>query len=640
MSDHLILRDDPGGALLLNGNEAAARGVLEGAAQMAASYPGSPTVEIMGSLAAVAEEAGIVAEWSINEIVAMEAAAGASLAGLRALVSMKPDGLNVTLDFLTALAYTGVKAGMVIVVGDDCGAHSGVKEEDCRAFLKAAEIPVWEAATVHDAKEMTRAAFDVSEKIGLPVAVRLTTRICHGSGNVTLGELPPRERKADIGPEERFLTLGMFHAAVKKRLAAVKGLHEQSPFNVYAGPEGVKKLVIATGVCALHAAEAIRLLGLSGEVGLLRLGTSFPLPDELLAKALAPAAEVVFVEETAGFVEESVMAWTALHMSEIGMTRFRGKMDGTVAGPHGPGVGEMDPDLVINAIQSVFGGERATRRFTDTAAAEKLLDQEMPKREHTFCAGCGHRAGFWAMYRAVDRDGRGAIVLGDIGCYTLALGKTGYGVLRSVHCMGAGVGMATGLGRLGRFDFKRPVVAVLGDSTFYHAGLPAFVEAKHLNADVLLVVLDNHTTAMTGHQPHPGLPTSASGVDAARVGMESLLEGIGLPVTVRDPFDLQATETAVYDLLQQTGPRVLILRQPCALQAAREKTKTVLRVDPERCAGCGLCSRKFACPGTVWDDATNKARIDETLCNGCGVCAQLCPAGAIAAAELVPEGGA
>ncbi|MBW2619082.1 MAG: 4Fe-4S binding protein, partial [Deltaproteobacteria bacterium] len=499
----------------------------------------------------------------------------------------------------------------------------------CRALVKAAEIPLLEPASVAEAKEMARVAFDLSEKLKLPVLIRATTRICHSSGAVRLGPIAPAGQKAEMGPQDRFITHPLFHPVLKKKLAGAAKAAEASPFNRYTGPAEARRLIIASGVGAGYAQEAIASLGLADQVGLLKLGATFPLPARLILDRLQTAEEVVFFEETDPFIEEGVMVLAAQHGPKLGPIRFHGQGTGEVAGAKGPGVGELTPEIVVQSLSRLFGVEGLSSGFDDPAEALALLGGKLPKRELTFCAGCPHRASFWAMRRAIKKHDQGAIVLGDIGCYTLALARTGFHVLQTTHCMGGGLGLANGLGQLGRFGLTSPVVAVLGDSTFFHAGLPALINAKHQQANFLAVILDNLTTAMTGGQPHPGRPTGARGETAEAVEMESLIKGLGLPMAVQDPYDISATTQLINDLLAADGPRVLILRRECSLRATKAGGGPRMRVDPERCDGCGLCSREFACPANVWDEAEEKAFIDPTQCTGCGVCAQICPQGAI-----------
>ncbi len=634
MSIYAVALDQPGRAVVLTGNEAVARGAIEAGVAFAACYPGSPTAEVLPTLAQLGDRFNIYTEFSTNEKVAIEGAAAASFAGLRSLTICKADGFNVALDFATAVCLSGTKGGMVIMVGDDPNAHSSVKEEDSRFLARTANLPVLEPATVAEAKEVTRAAFELSEKIMLPVVVRCTTRICHASGDVKLGPLPPVEKQAALSRDQRYVTSTLFAQFMKGKVKTAAALAEDSPFNYYTGPDNAERIVIACGPSCAYALEAIEILGLGDSVGLLKISTTWPLPENLLLKHLKGAREVVFAEEVDSFLEDGVMTIAAKHWDEVGPVKFYGKNTGHMAGPRGAFVGELDPDTVTSCLSKIFSVPYDPPALPNAREARELVNYSMPSRELALCAGCPHRASFWAIKMAVELDGRNAIVLGDIGCYTLGLMRTGYNILQSVHCMGAGVGIACGLGKLDRFNFRQPVITVVGDSTFFHAVPQALINARYNQSDILCVILDNETTAMTGHQPHPGRGVSASGQPAGKVEIEPLLAGMGIPVTVHDPYDVEGTVGVIHRLLRESGPRALVLRRACALVAVKGRKKDRVYVNQEKCIGddCGcarFCSRVFACPANIWDSRLGKARIDEAVCNGCGVCASLCPQRAI-----------
>jgi len=611
--------------MFLSGNEALARGALEAGAGFAASYPGSPTAEVLESLSAVAAGRRIYTQWSINEKVAMEAAAAAACAGIRALTVMKGDGLNVALDFLTSLSPTGVKAGMVIMVGDDPGALSSAKEEDSRYLGRTAHLPVLEPSSVAEAPEVMRQAFELSERLRQPVMLRTVTRVCHAAGDVLLGPLPPAGGKAYWPPEERYITWIEQHQRQEDLLQAARPWAEESTLNFYEGPARPEVLAIAAGPSYHYLKEAIQDLGLEARVGVLKLVTIWPLPEKLILSHLARTRKVLFIEEIEPFLEEQVEALAARNWFQVHPLEFYGRLSPVWPGTIGR---ENDPDLCRQALAAVLEVELEVTQAPN--------DLSLPARELAFCPGCPHRASFWAIKSALKLDGRQGIVLGDIGCYTLAKGSTGFSALNTMHCMGAGVGLANGLGQLGRFGFTQPVVAVVGDSTFYHAALPALVNARYHRADLLLVVLDNRTTAMTGHQPHPGIKSDDS---SEELPLEDVVSSMGIPVSLADPYQVTATRDQIFEVLKGNGPRVLILRRTCALVAARSSTGRRARVNQEQCLGdaCGcnsFCSRVLACPAAVRDELTNKAAIDPFLCVGCGVCAQLCPRGAIVMEEV------
>jgi indolepyruvate ferredoxin oxidoreductase alpha subunit len=644
--------DAPGHVVVLSGNEAIARGALEAGLGYAAAYPGSPSSEVLGTLAAVSRERGrtgasgrLYAEWSTNEKVAMEGAAAASFAGVRSMTIAKADGINVALDFMTSIAYSGIRAGMVIVISDDPSAHSSTKEEDTRYLVRAAHLPLLEAGSVHEAKELTRWAFGLSEALGIPVVLRSVTRIAHARGTVTLGPLvsPPCDARYD--PDMRFLTVSSNHVVLHGRVERAREQFEHAPFNGYRGPVDAPSLVIAAGPGWTYAREAIERLGVQDEVGLLKLATTWPLPDALVLSHLAHATRVLVLEEIEPFLETEVKSCYAQHVETLQPIRFLGKASGHVAGPSGPCIGELTPEIVIAAVAALVGRDpssvdtRSPVAATPTplagaapAGPDSVLP-DLPARDLAFCAGCPHRASFWAIKTALALDGRDGIVLGDIGCYTLAARQTGYFMLKTVHAMGSGVGLASGFGKLAQFGFQQPVVAVVGDSTFYHAVIPALVNARYNESPVLVVVLDNGTTAMTGHQPHPGTGRSATGEATPPVPIEAVARALGFAVEIGDPRQTSETVDAVWRLLQEDGAKLLVLRSPCALLPSLKPKRTAV-VDQERCIGehCGcnrFCNRVFSCPALVWDSTRARARVDEVLCSGCGVCVDLCPREAI-----------
>ncbi|MEW5980398.1 MAG: thiamine pyrophosphate-dependent enzyme [Acidobacteriota bacterium] len=639
---------DRGIEVLLMGNEAIARGALEAGVQVVAGYPGTPSSEVVESLSRVAGSQGLYVEWSTNEKVAMEVAAAASFAGLRSMCVMKQNGVNVASDFLLHLAGSGVRAGMVLVSCDDPGALSSVNEGESRHFARMVEIPLLEPGDLQDAKDLIPWAFEISEEIRSIIMVRSVTRISHASGNVVLGAIPSDRKRAsffsdgdtfdsDRGPMCSTPVLAK-HILQQKRIARAKEIFETSRFNWYEGPQNPELLVIASSACSLYSEEAIRLLGLKDRVGLLKIATTWPLPSDLVIRHLAGTKKVLIVEEVLPFLEDHIKVLRAGLPDRIGKTEFFGKYDETL-----PNFGELDPDRVASAICRAL-------KIPDqvTAPADREGDQiagliGIPDREQTFCPGCPHRASFWVMHEALALDGRNGFVCGDIGCYCLAavIPRNGYGTMKTLHSMGSGAGLASGFGKLGPSGMDQPVLAVCGDSTFYHAAIPALINAAHHAANMILVVLDNGGTAMTGFQSHPGLPVNAMGKPVPAVDIEGICKALGARVEVRDPFDLEETRKTLNRLLkEEQGVRVLILRQACALSPQRRgKRLYAVSVDEERClgqrCGCGrLCTRIFHCPGLGWNTAKEKAVIDEAICAGCGVCALICPVGAIQRQEV------
>jgi indolepyruvate ferredoxin oxidoreductase alpha subunit len=629
----LIAQDAPGKTVLLMGNEAIARGALEAGVKVCAAYPGNPSSEIIGSLSSAADALDLHVEWSVNEKVAMEVVAAASFAGLRGLCSMKQNGLNVASDFLLNLNLSGTQAGLVVVVADDPGGISSTNEEDSRIFAKIGDLPLLEPATFQEAKDMTRWAFSLSEDLGLPVMVRSVTRVSHARGNVRLDALPRPVAKArfDISrPRLAFPPLPS-HKALHQKLDRAKTFVESSPYNFYRGPEKPELLLVTSGSGWMYSLEAVINLGVQDRVGLLKLGTTWPLPANLVLKHLKQAETVLFVEEVDPFLENNVKEFFAQHCMDIGLKRFYGKATGTM-----PSAGEISPEIVSSALQSLLKVAYKPRPDDYASKAHEAAAELVPARALGFCAGCPHRATYWAVKRALTLDGREGFVLGDIGCYGLGMGPSGFSQMKTIHAMGSGAGLAAGFGQFGRFGLTQPVLAVCGDSTFYHAAMPALVNARYNGANFVLLLLDNSATAMTGFQPHPGTGRTATGKEAPVLDLKGICESLGARVQVTDPFDISATTDAMLELLQdKQGVKVLILKRECALVRSKKQKKLYqMEVNQERCLGdtCGcnrLCTRVFKCPGLYWDTATGKAGIDEAICTGCGVCAEICPASAI-----------
>jgi indolepyruvate ferredoxin oxidoreductase alpha subunit len=633
-----ILRDEPGRKVLLMGNEAIARGAIEAGVKFCAAYPGSPSSEIIGTLARadVAENFNHHAEWSTNEIVALEAAAGASFAGLRSICAMKQNGINVAADFLLSVIMSGCKAGMVVVVGDDPAGHCSNNEMDSRSYARMLDAPLLEPGSIHEAKEMTRWAYTLSEEIEMPVIVRSVTRISHARGDLTLGEISRMQVEPRFEQYDRFLSLGaLTHSVLHGRLEKARELFEKSEFNKYVGPPGAELVIITCGTGWLFSLEAVRTLGLENEVGILKVGTTWPLPNNFILENLKGVKRVLFVEEIDPFLEMNVKAMLADHIgTDLEVIKFFGKGSGHVRSRLGPAIGEIDPDNVTRALAEVKGIEYEPRSSEYAEQAKNFLSDYTADRDLAFCAGCPHRASYWVMKNALALDGRGGFVLGDIGCYGMGAGRSGYFINRTLHCMGSGAGVACGLGNLGKFDFNQPVVAVMGDSTFFHAALPALVNARYNGAKFTSIVLDNSATAMTGFQPHPGIGVNAQGNPATQVSIEEVCRGLGFHVEIADPFAVDEAVEALYDLMQRDEASILILRRTCGLVASRQKKKDKVTVNQDKCKGdeCGcarFCTRTFGCPALIWDQNKQRATVDEVVCTGCGVCAYLCPQGAI-----------
>jgi len=631
---------------LLMGNEAIARGALEAGVKVVAGYPGTPSSEIIEGLANVAKDMNMYVEWSVNEKVAMEVAAAASFANLRSMCTMKQNGVNVASDFLLHLSASGVRGGMVIIPCDDPGALSSINEGESRYFARLVEIPLLEPGDFQEAKDMTKWAFELSEELRQVVMMRSVTRLSHASGTVRYDSLPRHEVNAEFVYQGFLLDqmegivitapVGFKHTQQQEKIKKAREIFENSPFNIYTGPEKPDLLIITSSACTLYSREAIDVLNLEDRVGLLKLGTTWPLPPNLLKKHLAMADNILIVEEVLPFLEENVKVLAAEVAHEIGIKTFYGKNDASL-----PMTGELNPDLVINAIAKIMGIDYQAKSEDYAAKAQASVLSGAPQRDLTFCPGCPHRASFWSIHNALELDGRKGFVCGDIGCYTMAILPTGFESLKTCHSMGSGSGLASGFGKLGQFGFDQPILAVCGDSTFFHSAIPALVNARHHNSNFTLVLLDNSGTAMTGFQPHPGLEINALGQKVPGLDIAEICRAMGARVEIRDPFELEETRKTLNDLIEDTqeGLKVLILSQKCALSPEKKSAKKYeMSIDESICIGenCGcnrVCTRIFRCPGLTWDKTKGVTRLDEVLCIGCGVCADICPAKAITRKE-------
>jgi indolepyruvate ferredoxin oxidoreductase alpha subunit len=632
--------------VLFMGNEAIARGALEAGVSVVSGYPGTPSSEVIERLSEVARERKIYVEWSTNEKVALEVAAAASFSGLRSMCVMKQNGVNVASDFLLHLSSSGTRGGIVLVECEDPGALSSVNEGESRYFARMLEVPLLEPANFQEAKDLTKWAFELSEKIRNVVMVRSVTRMSHASGNVICGKLPEKFRTA------RFVSDGpvmdplrgpvistpvvIKHHLQQKKIETAAELFEKSPFNKYVGPPKPELLIITSSACFLYSREAIDLLGLQKRVGILKLGCTWPLPSKLLKKYLLLTKKIMIVEEVLPFLEENVKVAAMGMLKDIGIKTFYGKMDKTI-----PSAGEMNPEIVVSALGKIMKVKPKSLPAGYLKEIQKVAAKIAP-REQTFCPGCPHRASFWNINTALKLDGREGIVCGDIGCYAMASlwPAIGYHTARTMHSMGSGTGLASGFAKLSAFGLDKPVMAVCGDSTFYHAVIPALINARHNQADITFIVLDNAGTAMTGFQPHPGIGESAVGDPLPPVDIEAICRAIGAKVKVSDPFDLEATSKILTSFMAERGSlKVLILRQICALSPEKKgKKQFQMKVNEELCLGdnCGcnrLCTRIFRCPALTWDRKKKKAVIDEVICAGCGVCFSICPQKAITRTE-------
>jgi indolepyruvate ferredoxin oxidoreductase alpha subunit len=608
-----VLSARPGSKILLLGNEAIARGALEAGVSVATTYPGTPASEIGDTFARVAKDAGIYFEYSTNEKVATEVAIGAAASGVRAIVSMKHVGVNVAADPLMTFAYTGTRGGFVLVTADDPSCHSSQNEQDNRYYSLLGGFPMFEPSSPQECHDMTKRAFEVSEALGQPVILRTTTRVSHVRGPVVVGEL---RKGPDSGTFEkdptRFVTVPAVarvrHLVLLENLRRAQAMAEESEFNEVVKVDGGSSRwgAITTSVASTYVMDAAR--DISQPLDVLKLGFSNPLPFEKIVSFLRSHEVVAIVEELEPILEEAVRA---IAQRERLLTGIVGKADGAFPRAH-----EFDQEIVAKGLSKAFG-----RKVEE--AQLRTGQEELPVRPPVLCAGCPHSATYFAVSRATNKK---ALFASDIGCYTLGVAPP-YSAADLLVCMGSSVGTAGGLSMLSDL----PVIAFIGDSTFFHSGIPGLVNAVHQKHRFLLMILDNRTTAMTGHQPHPGSEKDVPGKEVVAISIEALVRGCGVEwIRTVDSYDVTATIAAVKEGMAQESVAVLIVKRECALIAKKDERGAIIRkhhIDQEACKKCRTCVDRFQCPAISSTD--NVQSIDNALCVGCGVCAQVCPYKAI-----------
>ncbi len=582
----------------LTGNEAIARGAWEAGVKVAAAYPGTPSTEILESLATYPAQ-DLHAQWSTNEKVALDVAIGAAFAGSRALAAMKHVGLNVAADALMSQTYIGVNGGLVIVVADDPGLHSSQNEQDTRVYGQFAMVPVLEPADAQEALEFTRLAFDLSERFDTIVILRTTTRLSHTRSAVKVGERHEAPARGFVEKPAKNVMIPAHarprHVAIVEREAQLAQWMEDAPIHRWergddaGGADGRPAWgVITAGTCYPYVREV------APRASVLKLGASWPLPKRLLREFCASVQRVFVVEELEPLIERELRA---MGIEVTGKAVF-------------PRTGEFSPEVVRAGFEQA-GVLPARARRTIPFVPEPVV------RPPVLCAGCPHTSAYMAV-RAT-----GARVAGDIGCYTLAALDPLRGIDTSV-AMGSSIGVAVGMAKAGE---PRPVLATIGDSTFLHGGLPALIDAVYNDANITVMLLDNHITAMTGGQDHPGTGKTLRGDPAPRVDYEALVRAIGVKwVRKADSYDLAAMYQTLREAIAFRGVSVVISDRPCVLDPVRIKGPS-LSVVPELCNACQSCMN-LGCPALVWSDETfegrHKVRIDPALCVGCTLCAQVC----------------
>jgi indolepyruvate ferredoxin oxidoreductase alpha subunit len=588
------------------GNHAIAQALYDSGVDLVSGYPGTPSSEIIEALARLKPDCHV--EWSVNEKVALEVAIGASWSGGRSAATMKHVGLNVASDPFMTLAYTGVKGGLVIISADDPVCHSSQNEQDNRRYAQFARIPCLDPATPQEAYNMVSYAFDLSEKYEIPVILRPTTRVCHGKSDITMHKTEKPGKKIGFEKRPQQWVMLPVHARVRHNvllekqdiIAETLGYSKWNQLNIVKGAE---LGIIASGVSSVYAREAVDRLGI--KASFLKIST-YPVPLNLIRQLLDQVGQILVIEELEPVVEEAVRSISGTRNVDV----------------HGKDMvsrtGELNVSIVETAISKFAGLDHMPHIPVEPSV-------ELPNRPPVMCPGCPHRATYHAMKKAF---GNSAVFPGDIGCYTLGVQM---GTMDTCLCMGASITTASGIYHAGE---TAPICCSIGDSTFLHTGIPGLLNAVYNGADITVTILDNRTTAMTGHQPNPGTGLNVLGDATFMVSLEDISKSCGVEfVEATDPFNVKETIEVFKQARKHKGTAVVISRQECIITARRRGIKlTPFTVDPDECQGCRTCIR-FGCPASSFIESKEegqkgKALIGE-LCAGCGVCAQVCPFNAI-----------
>lgn len=565
---------------LMLGNKAVARGLYEAGCAVVSSYPGTPSTEVTEEAAKYDE---MYCEWAPNEKVAMEVAFGACLAGKRSFCGMKHVGLNVAADPLFTVSYTGVNAGMVIVVADDAGMHSSQNEQDSRHHAIASKIPMLEPSDSAEARAFTMRAFELSEQFDTPVIIKMCTRVAHSQSIVEPGERvepPVKLYEKNIG---KYVMMPgnakKRHPIVEQRTRDLIAFAENCEFNrVEWGDTSLG--IIASSTCYQYAKEVF-----GEKASILKLGMINPLPEKLILDFAAKVDKLVVIEELDPIIEN--------HCKQLGLT---------VTGKD------------VLPIEDEFSQNLIAEKLGMSVPKGEKLDETMPARPPVMCAGCPHRGMFYTLSK------NKCTVLGDIGCYTLGA-VAPLNAIEMTLCMGASISSIHGFNKALGKESEGKTVAVIGDSTFMHSGMTGLANIAYNQSNSTVIILDNSITGMTGHQQNPTTGYNIKGDPAGKIDLESLCRAMGFArIRVVDPYDLKQCDTVLKEELAAQEPSVIISRRPCAL-LKYVKHNPPLKVDNDACRGCRSCM-KLGCPAISIKNG--KAVVDATLCVGCGVCQQMC----------------
>lgn len=592
------------------GNEAIAYGALSAGVAVASGYPGTPSSEVIDTLLELISSGRVdrpYVEWAVNERVAFEICLAASLSGARSLVTMKAPGINVASDPLLSSAYSGVEAGMLILVADDPGPHTTQTEQDSRWYGELAKLPIIEPSDPQEAYEYAIGGYELSERIKLPVIMRTTTRVNHAVSDVEIGEFrEPSYTPTFSRNPKRYLRAVMAwnrerHREVLEILDEVESIAEDLMLNKISGSGGAG--IICSGAAYNYILEVLENNKLLDKYRVLKLGLIYPLPRKIISEFLRKVDSAIVVEEIDPYLE---MKLKALAYDEGLKVKILGRQELF------PKVGELTPDDVESALLG----------YNNSGGGAVV-----PRRPPPLCPGCPHIGTYMGLRMGISRAGYkwGEIpVMGDIGCYALGLNPP-FEAIWTEHSMGASISMAAGLKAAG---YPKPVVAVVGDSTFYHSGITSLIEAIHKDLDILVIIMDNGTVAMTGHQATPEYEVSISGRRMKPLNMEKVVRGLGVEkLEILDAYDYRSVSEKVKEFLLQPGVKVIISKRRCAVLSKRAGVEQVCYVDPAKCTNCLACIKLTGCPAL--SPKGDKIAIIEDECVGCTLCMQVCPYDAI-----------
>lgn len=620
-----LVTGEPGEKQFLLGNEAAVRGLIEAGVSIAATYPGTPSSEIGNVLSVLAKDANIYFEFSTNEKVAMEVAATAAVSGLRSFTFMKHVGMNVAADSFMTTAYSGVNGGMVVLSADDPSLFSSQNEQDTRNYARLANVPILEPSNCQEVKDMVKYAFELSEQFNIPVIVRTTTRVSHMRGVVEFGDVKDNSSDGDdhwkrghfnkdpskYVPVPAFA--GDMHVRLWDKIHKIEKITNESEFNHEISLGDKKYGLIASSSAYNYAHDVVKFNNL--DINILKLGFSYPFPQEKVAEFLKDLDEVFIVEEVDPIIERDTLACIgALNLN----VQVHGKLDGTFPIYH-----EFNSDIVSNGLNKVLN-------FKNDEAVEfskslEKLSEDIPSRAPVLCAGCPHRAMYYGINVAIEELGlkpEDVIFASDIGCYTLGINPP-YNAADYLLSMGSSVGDGCGFS----VSSDQKVASFIGDSTFFHSGISPLINAVHNKHNFVLTVLDNRITAMTGGQPNPGIPVDGMGDEAPEVSIRKLALACGVDfVRVINPFNLEQVVKTYKEAFERDDVAVIISKAPCTLIKGLTKKPAVKFVE-SNCNNCDKCVSQLACPAI--SKINEKITIDESQCDGCGACIQVCKYGAL-----------